>query len=472
MSPSRLLLLGICGASLLLAADRIEPPVLVTQVDPNYGNLTSGYLVDVADVQITLDAAGIPFALSSSVGLPDNVVEALGQWRYRPYKKNGHNVPCSFSIKLPVRRPITPFIERHIRPAWAPKDEQVSNAVDRGRQLTAEEAAQLERNLPQAEALDNRRTALLIYYAEGLPDASKASRARGQLITWLIENYPEDEILGSPAAIINASGEPLADVDAQAQAKRLWAAAWERAANNPDIAEHAVNFLRAADPARAMRILRDLEDWPPRKAWIGNVYGLSALRVSALDPVHGRAVAVDDSAPRMKMAESVQTALLQSDDAKVVLSAMATVESAHASLEKAQLWTPEQQEFCQRLLDHTKQIYAATSASCSITADDSKLDAPTVWIRKAFDKAPAIRKKVEPHYSAAAKSKHIQGTVKFSAVVNESGRIEELELVSGPLALYPPSKQAVLQWEFQPAQSNGRPIAVSINLEVNFRLEN
>jgi TonB family protein len=470
MSPPRLLLLGLCGAFMLLAADRIETPVMITHADPNYGNLTSGYLVDVAEVRIALDAAGAPFALNSSVGLPDNVVEALAQWRYRPYKKNGHSVPCSFSITLPFRRPITPFIERHIRPAWSPNDDRVREAVEKGKQLNAEQAAQMEQDLPRAEALGHPRTSLLIYYAKGLPDASKARSARGELITWLIENYPEDEILGSPAAIINASGEPLADPDARAQAKQLWAAAWEKAANNADIAEHAVNFLRAADPGRAVQILLGVKDWAPRNAWIGNAYGLAALRVSALDPVHGRAVAIDDSAPRVELAQTIQAALLRSDEGKVVLSAMATVESAHASLEKAQLWTPEQQEFCQHLLEHTKQIYPATSASCDAVEQGSNEEVLQILQEEATDMRPALRKRVPPKYPSAAKSRRIQGTLKFSAVINESGRMEELELLSGPLALYSAGKEAVLQWEFQPAQSNRRPIAVSTNIEVNFRL--
>jgi TonB family protein len=464
------LLLGICLVCCLLAEDRTQPPVLVTKVDPDYRNLTAGYLVDVAEVQITLDAKGVPFALNSAVGLPDNVVQALSQWRYRPYKKDGRHVPCSFTIKLPIRRAITPFIERHIRPAWAPTDERVREAIEKGKQLTAGEAAQLERDLPQAEALGHPRTSLLIYYAKTAPDAATARAARARLIAWLIQNCPDDEILGSPAAMINASGEPLADAQAQAQAKQLWLDAWAKAANSPTVAEHAVNFLRTVDPGRAIQILFGLRDWPLRNAWIGNVYGLAALGVSALDPGHGRAVAVDDSAPRLRLAQSVQSALLKSDEARNVLSAMATVESAHSSLSKVQLWTPARQEFCQQLLDHTKTVYPATSASCDAAKQGSKGDALPLAQGKGTDARAMLRKKVNPTYPSAAKSKRVQGTVKFSAVIDESGQNQQLELVSGPLALYDASRRAVLEWEYSPAQSNGRPIAVSTQIEVNFSL--
>lgn len=466
----RLLLLGISFCCWLPAGDRTQPPVLLTQVDPDYRALTTGYLVDVADVQMTLDAKGVPFALNSSIGLPDNVVEALSLWRYRPYKKDGRDVPCSFTIKLPIRRAITPFLERHIRRAWTPADERVREAVAKGKQLTAGEAAQLEQDLPKAEALDHSRTSLLIYYAKALPDAAAARAARARLIAWLIENYADDEILGSPAAIINASGEPLADAEAQARAKQLWLQVLRSSASNPVIAEHAVNFLRTADPQKAIQILVGLRPWPPADDWLGNVYALGSLAVTALDPQDGSAIGVDQTAARSGFARSAQTALLTANDAKAVLSAMATVESAHASLSKAQLWTPEHQDFCRRLLDRTRQIYPATTASCDVLAPDpSQFAAPIIHASQKVTSA-TLRKKVAPSYPEAAKLQRLQGTLEFSALIGESGHIEQLGLLSGPLAFYPSTRRAVSQWEYAPTTINGRPVAVTTEITVHFDL--
>ena len=39
-----------------------------------------------------------------------------------------------------------------------------------------------------------------------------------------------------------------------------------------------------------------------------------------------------------------------------------------------------------------------------------------------------------------------------------------------PSAFPPPRPEAVRHWRFEPAKMNGRPVAVQINVEVNFRL--
>jgi hypothetical protein len=467
MKILRVLLIALCLSPCLSAQDKTQPPVLVTKVEPDYRNLATGYLVDVAEVEMTLDAVGVPFALKSSVGLPDNVVQALSEWRYQPYKKNGHAVPCALTMNVPIRRQITPLLERNIRPRWVPTDEQVRQAVEEGNQLTAETASKLEQDLPSAEAVNHARTSLLIYYAKGLPDASKAREARAGLITWLIQNYPEDEILGSPAGIINVSGEPLADAEAQDRAKQLWLRAVKASPNNQAVAEHAVNLIRIADPEKALEILAGMRTWLRAGAWIGNVYGLRAMGVSALDPHDGSAVAVDETILRSNTARSAQTALLNASDAKVVLSAMATVESAHARLSQTPLWMPEHQDFCQRLLNHTKELYPGTHASCDAVERNTDDVVPLIHTSPKLTQAK-LKKKVAPPYPAEAKSRRIQGTLDFSAVIGGTGRIEELGLLSGPLALYPSTRNAVSQWEYIPTTINGRPVAVATEITVHF----
>ncbi|HEX3681972.1 MAG TPA: energy transducer TonB [Bryobacteraceae bacterium] len=466
MKILRVLLVALCLSSCLSAQDKTQPPVLVTKVEPDYRNLTAGYFVDIAEVEMTLDAAGVPFALKSSVGLPDNVVQALSAWRYQPYKKNGHAVPCALTMNVPIRRQITPLLEGAIQPGWFPTDEQVRQAVEEGNQLTAETASKLAEDLPSAEAVNHARTSLLIYYTKGLPDVSKAREARAGLIAWLIQNYPEDEILGSPAGIINASGEPLADAEAQNRAKQLWLQAVKASPINRAVAEHAVNFLRIADPEKALEILAGMRTWLRASAWIGNVYGLRAMAVSALDPRDGSAVAVDDAVLRSNTAQSAQTALLNATDAKVVLSAMATVEGAHAALSQTHLWMPEHRDFCQRLLNHTKELYPATHASCD--AVERNLDlVPLIHTPQKLTQAK-LKKKVVPPYPAEAKYRRIQGTLDFSAIISETGRIEELGLLSGPLAFYPSTQHAVSQWEYVPTMRNGRPVAVATEITVHF----
>lgn len=455
----------------LSSAERDQLPTVLKKVEPEYGPQISGFFVDPTDVEITIDQTGVPFALKSSSGLPDNVVQALAQWRYRPYRKNGHDVAFSTKLIVPIRRPITPAIEQNSRPVWRPEDQQVRDAVKLGKELDAEGAAKLAQDLPQAEAMSHPRTSLLIYYARLLPDPATARQERAKLIAWLIENYPDDEILGSPAAIINASGEPLADPDAQAQEKQVWLNAVKNSAGNVKITEHAVNFLRTADPSKAAQLVTALTAWPDSHRWLGNIYALAALEVNARDPGNGKAIGVDETGRSAAFAKSAQAALLASNDPRAVLSAMMTVFKARASLSKAQLWRPEHQAFCERLLEHTKQIYSATSATCSDVPakEDEGVQVP-VKVDQRIQQAK-LKKKAEPHYPQEARSRRIQGTVAFSVIIDPTGHVQQIELLSGPLALYSTTRQAIMQWEWFPTLVNGRPVEVSARIETNFALQ-
>ena len=62
----------------------------------------------------------------------------------------------------------------------------------------------------------------------------------------------------------------------------------------------------------------------------------------------------------------------------------------------------------------------------------------------------------------------LQGTVRFSAIIGQDGALKELELFSGPLIFYGPSRSSVLQWVYEPTLINGKPVAVSTQVDVNF----
>jgi TonB family protein len=79
-------------------------------------------------------------------------------------------------------------------------------------------------------------------------------------------------------------------------------------------------------------------------------------------------------------------------------------------------------------------------------------------------------KRVAPNYPPLARQARIQGTVMLNAVINKSGDVEDLLLISGHPMLAPAAIFAVKQWKYQPYQINGEPIDVETNIQVNFRL--
>ncbi len=85
--------------------------------------------------------------------------------------------------------------------------------------------------------------------------------------------------------------------------------------------------------------------------------------------------------------------------------------------------------------------------------------------------APTLIYKVEPEYSEDARKAKFQGTVVISLVVDEKGMPRDMKIVR-PLGLGLDEKaiEAVLKWRFRPGYLNGKPVAVTATIEVNFRL--
>lgn len=84
--------------------------------------------------------------------------------------------------------------------------------------------------------------------------------------------------------------------------------------------------------------------------------------------------------------------------------------------------------------------------------------------------APAILHRVDPLYPELARRARVQGTVVLMMVVDERGVPMQVRVLDGPVPLQDAALQAARQWRFEPAQMDGRPVAASFRLTLNFRL--
>jgi len=78
--------------------------------------------------------------------------------------------------------------------------------------------------------------------------------------------------------------------------------------------------------------------------------------------------------------------------------------------------------------------------------------------------------KVDPVYPPLALQARIQGTVRFTAIVDRDGRIQNLQLLSGHPLLVEAARNATTQWEYRPTLLNGSPVEVVTQVDVNFAL--
>lgn len=84
---------------------------------------------------------------------------------------------------------------------------------------------------------------------------------------------------------------------------------------------------------------------------------------------------------------------------------------------------------------------------------------------------PKVTYAPDPEYSDEAQAARYQGTVVLWLVVDADGSPQKIKVQrSLGMGLDEEAIKAVKQWKFEPATRAGQPVAVMINVEVNFRL--
>jgi TonB family protein len=104
---------------------------------------------------------------------------------------------------------------------------------------------------------------------------------------------------------------------------------------------------------------------------------------------------------------------------------------------------------------------------------DSLISSPIIKISNAKIVPARLIKKVEPVYPADAAAQHIFGTVRVYYVIGGDGAVYNAHALSGEGLSEDPSlrkaaEDAVLQWRYQPATMDGKPIqtnAVTVDLK-------
>jgi len=84
---------------------------------------------------------------------------------------------------------------------------------------------------------------------------------------------------------------------------------------------------------------------------------------------------------------------------------------------------------------------------------------------------PVPLHKVDPKYLPAAISERIEGKVQIAGVIRANGRVDLLRILKGvDPRLDRSAEEALLKWEFAPAERNGVPVEVDVVAEIPFLL--
>lgn len=83
---------------------------------------------------------------------------------------------------------------------------------------------------------------------------------------------------------------------------------------------------------------------------------------------------------------------------------------------------------------------------------------------------PKLIYQVRPEYPKLAREARIQGVVRLQALIDKEGAVARLKLISGHPLLVKAAMDAVRQWRYLPARSQGVVMSFSIGIDVPFSL--
>lgn len=87
-----------------------------------------------------------------------------------------------------------------------------------------------------------------------------------------------------------------------------------------------------------------------------------------------------------------------------------------------------------------------------------------------YDQPPKLIKQTRPRYPQEAFVKKIEGTVIIEGLINASGQVVPIRIVQSIPALNPAAVECVKEWVFTPAMKQGRPVTMSAQFPVKFRI--
>ena len=111
---------------------------------------------------------------------------------------------------------------------------------------------------------------------------------------------------------------------------------------------------------------------------------------------------------------------------------------------------------------------ASLGQSMNAPAPARPQTAPPVVSGGRLEEAQLISRQL-PQIPEFARTRGIVGTVKLEAVVDQTGTVASVKIVSGNPVLAVAAKNAVLKWKYRPARLNGQPVDTTIAIQVAFQ---
>jgi TonB family protein len=112
------------------------------------------------------------------------------------------------------------------------------------------------------------------------------------------------------------------------------------------------------------------------------------------------------------------------------------------------------------------------SGASLIASNSMQPAAPAVPLPVGGDvKTARLLASVPPVYPSLARTQRISGDVRVEALIDASGKVSTMKVISGPTLLHQAAMDSLRQWKYQPATLNGTPVAMRLTATVQFHLQ-
>lgn len=121
---------------------------------------------------------------------------------------------------------------------------------------------------------------------------------------------------------------------------------------------------------------------------------------------------------------------------------------------------------------NNETLPSGSSLSANFSETSKQPAAPAAVVPVGGDVKPAhLISSVPPSYPALAKTQHVAGDVRVDALVDATGRVTTMKVVSGPSLLHQAAKDALRQWKYQAATLDGKAVPMHLTVTIQFRLQ-
>jgi TonB family protein len=102
------------------------------------------------------------------------------------------------------------------------------------------------------------------------------------------------------------------------------------------------------------------------------------------------------------------------------------------------------------------------------------LDSPGPTVPEASSggnmQAPRLLSSAPTVYPSLARMEKLQGIVVIDTLVDATGKLSDMKVISGPAGLTQAAMDVLLTRKYDPARLNGRPVATRMQVSINFSL--